>query len=531
MVTRHALLLCLALGTTAGAPAQDPEEVDPGQAEEAREGPGRTRRGERTGLIPLIDLGAGDYQGFAGGLYPGGSNAPPPELRAAAVAEGRRIGPLDAEGQPDPDGGLIGFAAIGLSTTAHTFGSFERSADADPERNPRLVLVNGGQAGNGAEFMVAKRAQYWSVLADKVRASGLSRRQVQVVWICQRRGPRAWRLAKEEDQDEPDGPAPGAAPAERRRGAEAAPEDPIDEPALKTFPEGPRQLQRQLASIVRNVRTHYPNVRLCYFSDRMPWPEPQSYETGFGIKWLIEQQLGGDPELNWNAELGPVEAPLLLWGPYLWADADRPNSLGTTWGLEDFEEGDAHPSEQGEAKVAALLSDFLKTDPSAAPWFLRGEEPGAVVLDATADVHTSPAEPELNLGAAEILEATGGKHPARVYLRFDLSRLERPVRHAKLSLRIATLRKTPFALEVARTSGDWTEGELTHANAPEPGDPLGALPVGTRDGTRSLDLTAVINALEGDELNLVLESAMPFDSPIHSRARESGHPPRLIVAP
>src|ERR1700747_541804 len=32
---------------------------------------------ESTGLIPLTDLGKGDYKGEQGGLYPGGENVPP----------------------------------------------------------------------------------------------------------------------------------------------------------------------------------------------------------------------------------------------------------------------------------------------------------------------------------------------------------------------------------------------------------------------------------------------------------------------
>src|SRR4029078_13332002 len=38
------------------------------------------------GRIPLNDLGPGFYQGFQGGLYPGGQNARPPAHEAAGLA-------------------------------------------------------------------------------------------------------------------------------------------------------------------------------------------------------------------------------------------------------------------------------------------------------------------------------------------------------------------------------------------------------------------------------------------------------------
>src|SRR5262245_66296590 len=43
-------------------------------------------RAQTTGLTPLSDLGSGHYQGYQGGLYPGGTNAPPAAHRTAALA-------------------------------------------------------------------------------------------------------------------------------------------------------------------------------------------------------------------------------------------------------------------------------------------------------------------------------------------------------------------------------------------------------------------------------------------------------------
>ena len=72
---------------------------------------GSLRAQSTTGLVPLDDLGAGTYLGFAGGLYPGGVNAPPAGHLAAALARAAEIVPRDAAGAPGPEG-FIGMIAI-----------------------------------------------------------------------------------------------------------------------------------------------------------------------------------------------------------------------------------------------------------------------------------------------------------------------------------------------------------------------------------------------------------------------------------
>ena len=50
-------------------------------------------------------------------------------------------------------------------------------------------------------------------------------------------------------------------------------------------------------------------------------PEPYAYESAFAVRSLILAQIGKkDPALNYDADKGPVKSPILLWGPYLWAD-------------------------------------------------------------------------------------------------------------------------------------------------------------------------------------------------------------------
>jgi hypothetical protein len=55
----------------------------------------------KTARIPLPDLGNNRYQGFVGGLYPGGRNSRPAFHEAEGLARARnRIQPLNAEVSP-----------------------------------------------------------------------------------------------------------------------------------------------------------------------------------------------------------------------------------------------------------------------------------------------------------------------------------------------------------------------------------------------------------------------------------------------
>ena len=64
-----------------------------------------------------------------------------------------------------------------------------------------------------------------------------------------------------------------------------------------------------------------------------------------------------------------MKSPLLLWGPYLWADGMTPRkSDGLVWQREG-PGGRRHPPQRrGRQKVADMLLKFFKTD----PWRRRG---------------------------------------------------------------------------------------------------------------------------------------------------------------
>ncbi len=101
-------------------------------------------------------------------------------------------------------------------------------------------------------------------------------------------------------------------------------------------------------------------------------PEPYAYESGFAVKWLIEEQIKGAPGLNADPAKGAISAPWLAWGPYLWTDGDQGRRDGLVWERQDVREDGTHPSDSGRQKVARLLQDFFHTDRLASRWFLKG---------------------------------------------------------------------------------------------------------------------------------------------------------------
>jgi len=304
----------------------------------------RTRAGvglTSMGLVPLPEMTTDRYKGEDGGLYGGGHNDIPAAHQPAAQKEIAAIRPLDANGRPSPDGKIV-LISIGMSNTTMEFQAFKRIADADPDKSPRLVIVDGAQGGQAAAEW-ANSSGPWDTLAQRLAASGATSPQVQVAWIKQAQK----------------GPA-----------------------RLGEFPAHARNLQRDLVTILNRLKQRYPNVRIAYCSSRIYAgyavtvlnPEPYAYEGAFSVRWLIQDQIKGEAALNYDPQRGEVKAPLILWGPYLWADGMRARKAdGFTWVREDFGADGTHPSGSGCQKVARLLLKFFKEDPSARPWFLKSD--------------------------------------------------------------------------------------------------------------------------------------------------------------
>jgi hypothetical protein len=78
----------------------------------------------------------------------------------------------------------------------------------------------------------------------------------------------------------------------------------------------------------------------------------------------------GGPALNYDAKKGAVVAPVLLWGPYLWADGATPRKDGLTWRRSDYSKDGLHPDAAGQQKAVEQMISFFKNDPNARPWFV-----------------------------------------------------------------------------------------------------------------------------------------------------------------
>jgi hypothetical protein len=291
-------------------------------------------------LTPLTELGAEKYKDQDGGLYGSGRNEPPPTHLDAAMKEAAKIRPLDAEGHPSPDGKIV-LMSVGMSNTTQEFSAFMGLANRDADKSPSVVLVDGAQGGQTGMRWADPKTPLWLQVDNRLKAAGVTEKQVQVVWMKQ---------------------------------AEAGPA------SLGAFPKHAEALKGNLVKSLANLKQKFPNLRIAYLSSRIYAgyastglnPEPYAYEGAFSMRWLIQDQIAGKPELNFDPARGEVKSPLLLWGPYLWADGQTPRkSDGLTYKPEDFGGDGTHPSNSGRQKVAALLLKFLKGDATSQSWFTK----------------------------------------------------------------------------------------------------------------------------------------------------------------
>jgi hypothetical protein len=297
----------------------------------------RRREQPSTGLKPLTEMSADDrYKGEDGGLYGGGRNEPPKVHQLAAQQALKKITPLDAKGKPSPKGKIV-FISLGMSNAAGEFRMFKDVADRDPQKSADVSIVNCAIGGAGVSSWASAGSGTWQKVAQRLKEAGVTPEQVQVAWI------------KHADP----GPSPDKVPLQYAR-----------------------HVRDKIAASLAVTRSTFPNLRVAYLSSRIYGgyniagvrrvnPEPFAYETAFSVRWVIQDQIARETK-------GKVDRPVLLWGPYLWADGVTPRkSDKLVWERKDLGEDGVHPSRIGGQKVANLLLEFFKNDAGAKNWFVN----------------------------------------------------------------------------------------------------------------------------------------------------------------
>jgi hypothetical protein len=286
-------------------------------------------------LAPLDELGDKEYKDdFRGGFYPDGKNERPKAHEAAGLKLAAQVRPLNADGKPDA-GGKIVLLSIGMSNTSQASQGFAKVLVGAKDVNPRLVFVNGAVGGMTASRIQDPAspdgAKYWSEVDQRLQKAGVTRAQVQAIWIKQ---------------------------------ANAGPKE--------GFPAYAKKLERELTKIVHLFPDRFPNAKLVYLSSRTYGgyattglnPEPYAYESAFAVKWLIEKQLQGE-----------VKAPWLSWGPYLWANGATKRADGFSYDKSDFTANDGtHLTPAGQEKVGRLMLQFFQSDTTTRGWFVQSSE-------------------------------------------------------------------------------------------------------------------------------------------------------------
>ena len=310
--------------------------------------------------IPLTDLGARTYFGHQGGLYPGGVNLMPGVHDSVVRARRNTIKPLDVNGDESPFGRYV-LLSIGGSTATEVWCSATSGppcaawsvmgkAAADPGINRSLlVIVNGAADSLDASTWTSPASpNYERIKVARLNPLGLTENQVQAIWL----------------------------------NVEGTHTGPI-------LPSDSAEVYRSLtnvAQVARTLKIRYPMLQLLFVSSPIyggyappdSSHEPYNYEAGFAVKWAIESQIAEMRNEQPNPLAGTLNyvkkaAPVMVWGPYLWASDSTARSDGFRWDRIDFEQNGVRPSQTGEAKMATILLEFFKTSLYTRCWFLIGQ--------------------------------------------------------------------------------------------------------------------------------------------------------------
>ncbi|MCI0535128.1 MAG: hypothetical protein L0Z50_07860, partial [Verrucomicrobiales bacterium] len=275
------------------------------------------------------------YRGeFETGLYPGGANEPPEAHRRAGERLARAIRPLDAAGRPGEANGRIVLLALGHSNGRYYFGALEdKLREHAAELHPRFTFINAAVPGGG----IARRKNWesepvrsasWQRATELLARPGFSPAQVQVLWLIASDVPAHPKSLRPE-----------------------------------TFPGKARELQQTLQLVIERCAREFPNLKLAFVMSEglrhFSGVEPQVFEEGFAVKWLIERQINGAADTAFEG--AQRRLPWLAWGPYFWDN---------TWDATYFLDG-THAAPKARAVFVSKAWQLLSTGSVTRPWFLN----------------------------------------------------------------------------------------------------------------------------------------------------------------
>lgn len=308
---------------------------------------------DSTGLIPLVDLGAGYYMGHQGGLFPGGSNTLPLAHKKKGIGISKALKPLDTLGNVNYEEGKIIFLGLGASLASNAFNAYIDSIKIyDFEGMNNCLDVKGMFfGGKDLDQMIDfENNSYWESVNDKMVSRGDTYEQVQVIWVLQQSF-----------------------------------EDTTDE-----FNVYYDSVINKFVTLMQVLKDTFPNLKQVFLSgvhymgymDPLhfrydAFVEPHGYWGNIVIKELIAKQIMGDPALRYT---GPhPNAAWISWGPNFWADGKNPRAYdGLSWNCDQFRDDETGGGFHLEDSVnslgfeAQMLKSFFSFDAVTTIWHQDG---------------------------------------------------------------------------------------------------------------------------------------------------------------
>jgi hypothetical protein len=269
------------------------------------------------------------------GLYTDGRNQPPDDYLTWGLQLADTITKVDADGSPVATGGKLVVAALnGMSNANQEMKAFIALFRQKYGLTKRLTFFNGNRGSWDLSRIISDPNGYWhnsrGGIMPRLAKLKISPMQVQVAWM--KNSVRGLNLPEQASAD---------------------------------------LMQEMWDEAIARTLTYFPNIKLILMSSAMysgyaakpiPRKEPQAFYEGIGVRQLVEQHI--------TTHRQGQNTPFVAWGPYMWADGDRPRSDGLRWLRSDFETDGVHPGPGAEKKWAEAMLKYMENNPLTRGWFL-----------------------------------------------------------------------------------------------------------------------------------------------------------------